>query len=100
MGTIRAEDGFFIPSVKGAGLLKKHMKKVVIKDPEVVTLIKRGKSVFAKFVSKADDILPGEEVAVSDGKNIIAVGQALLNSKEIKEFERGVAVKVRDYRFC
>lgn len=70
----------------------------MIKDPEVVSLIKQGRSVFAKFVSKADDILPGEEVAVSDGKHIVAVGQALLNSKEMKEFGRGIAVKVRDYR--
>lgn len=97
LGTIRSEDGFFLPSLTGADLLKKHMKRVLIKDKEVVSLIKQGKSVFAKFIEKADDVLPGEEVSVSDGKSIIAVGQALLNSKEIKEFERGIAVKVRDY---
>lgn len=96
LGTIRAEDGLFLPTIAGAEMLKKHMKKLFIKDKEVVALIKQGKGVFAKFCETKDDIVPGEEVAVCDAiGSIIAIGRALLNKKEMKEFKRGEAVKVR-----
>jgi 7-cyano-7-deazaguanine tRNA-ribosyltransferase len=98
LGTIRAYDGFFLPTIAGAQLIKKHMKKVVISDPEAAVYVKRGKSVFAKFARTPDQISPGEEVAVYDSHgSLIAVGRALLSSEEIAQFMRGIAVEVRDY---
>src|SRR5207249_1400884 len=96
IGTIRAHDGFFIPTAAGAQLIFKNMKKVIVKNKDIIKLIQEGKNVFAKFVDNADkSIVPGEEVAIIDGKKLIAHGVAILNAKEMKEFQRGMAVEVR-----
>ncbi len=95
LGTVRPYDGFFIPTIAGAQLLKKHMKKVIVNDSEVADYILKGSDALAKFCLAKDDILPGEEVAVLHKGKILAVGCALLNKKEISEFKRGAAVKVR-----
>lgn len=90
LGTIRASDGFFIPTAEGEKYIE--MKKVEV-DADVVPHITG--SIFAKFVRKCDDIIPGEEVSIiADGK-VVGLGTALLNMKEMKEFKRGVAVKLR-----
>jgi len=93
LGTIRPHDGFFLPTMEGAKLIK--MKKVVINDADAAKYVSDGRSLFAKFVSKAEDIVPGEEVAVYHKKDIIAVGSAQLSGKEMKEMKRGIAVSVR-----
>ncbi len=92
LGTIRPHDGFFIPTLEGAKYIK--MKKVEVRD-EAAKHIKEGRSLFTRFVKRSDDIIPGEEVAIISKNKPIATGTALLNKKEIKEFERGVAVKIR-----
>jgi predicted RNA-binding protein (TIGR00451 family) len=79
--------------MEGAKLIK--MKKVIVNDADVAKYVKEGKSVFAKFISKADDIISGEEVAVYHKKELIAVGSAQLSGKEMKEMKRGTAVSVR-----
>ncbi|MBU3897042.1 MAG: tRNA guanosine(15) transglycosylase TgtA [Nanoarchaeota archaeon] len=93
LGTIRASDGFFIPSLEGAKYL--NMKKVLIDEEEIAKHVKEGRSLFTRFIDRCDDIIPGEEVAIVYNKEIIAVGTALLNKKEISEFKRGVAIKIR-----
>ena len=93
LGTFRPSDGFFLPSIYGAGLIK--MKKVFV-DKYAAEYIKKGKSLFAKFITKTDkDIFPGEEVSIYHKRKLLAVGKALLNSKEMKEFQRGTPVKIR-----
>lgn len=94
LGTFRPSDGFFLPSLEGAKLLKK-MKKVAVKDPDAAKFVSEGRAVFAKFASPVKGILPGEEVAVVHKSKIIAVGKALLNSAEMKQMKRGVAIEVR-----
>ncbi len=97
IGTISAETGFFIPNLKGAMLLKDFMKKVVVKK-EVEEFVRKGRNLLSKFAFTKNNITPGEEViVVNENGEILACGRALLNSKEINLFERGVAVKVRDY---
>lgn len=96
LGTIRPADGFFLPTVGGAALLGKKIKRVAVTDPEVAGIISKGGSVFVKFVKTRDGIFPGEEVAVCDRKGkMISVGAALLNSDEMRQFGRGVAVSAR-----
>lgn len=92
LGTIRPHDGFFIPTLEGSKYIK--MKTVEVPS-EILEHVKSGRSLFTKFVERTDDIYPGEEVLiVSDSKPIIT-GMALLNKKEIKDFKKGVAVKLR-----
>ena len=95
LGTFRPSDGFFLPSLEGNNLLKPYIKKVSIKDPDVARFVREGRAVFAKFASPEKGILPGEEVAVVHKAKIIAVGKALLNSAEMKQMKKGVAVEIR-----
>jgi 7-cyano-7-deazaguanine tRNA-ribosyltransferase len=100
--SMRAEDGLFTLKIEGGKLLHKKFKfpqlRVVIKN-EVVSFIKEGKSVFAKFVVECDpDIHPADEcLIVNERDNLIAVGRSLLNSDEMLLFKQGVAVKTREY---
>ncbi len=92
--TLRMEDGYLLPTLQGAKLIK---HAVVIQD-DAVPFVRRGKSVMAKSViDVSPDALPGLEVAVRsrDGETI-AVGRLLLSLDEIRSVKRGVAVKVRD----
>lgn len=75
-------------------LTKSH--RVVVKN-DVSPFIKEGKSAFAKHVIKADEkIIPGQQVIVVNQKNqLLASGEALMNAKEMLDFDRGVAVQVR-----
>jgi len=98
LGTIRPSDGVFVPSMLAAEKMFKRMKKVRASE-DAIEFILEGKSLFSKFAEPLNVIYPLEEVAVVDGKGrLIAIGIALLNSKEMKEFKRGVAVCVREAR--
>lgn len=100
LGTLRAHDGLFIPTAYGAQEIMKHTPAgtycVKIED-DAVPFAKEGKSAFCKFVVDGDDkIRPGDEVFVTDDKGeFISCGTALMNSREMKSFEEGVAVKTR-----
>jgi len=69
---------------------------VVIKN-EAVPFVRRGKSVFCKFVESAgQNVYPRGEVAVLDRKlRVVAVGTAVMNGAFMTQFKSGVAVKVR-----
>ncbi len=95
IGTFRANDGVFLPSIFGAELLRSKIKKVFVRDRGVAEYLRKGSDLFSKFAWKPDAILPREEVAICFGREILCVGSALLNWKEMKEFKKGVAVKAR-----
>ncbi|MDK2983389.1 MAG: 7-cyano-7-deazaguanine tRNA-ribosyltransferase [Thermococcaceae archaeon] len=100
VATFRAEDGLLTLGIEGARRLHKllpyPMKRVVVnKDAE--PFARKGKNVFAKFVIDADEsIRPYDEVlVVNKNDELLATGQSLLNGKELKIFQQGLAVKVR-----
>jgi len=109
LGTFRPYDGFFLPTMDGAKLLK--MKKIEVKDNDAAKFVSQGKQLFAKFATpkmpigtrrseisiSTNMIFPGEEVSVTHKGKIIAVGRALLNSEEMQQMKRGVAVEVRSH---
>jgi 7-cyano-7-deazaguanine tRNA-ribosyltransferase len=72
-------------------------KNRVIVGKEASEFVKKGKSVFAKFVIGCDkEIRPYQEVIVVDEDDaLLATGKAILNATEMLAFNRGVAVKIR-----
>lgn len=100
LATLRARDGLFSLTIRGAKKLWEEMEprrcwvKVL---GEVAPFIAQGKSVFAKHVMDADEeIRPQEEVIViNEEGEVTAVGKAVLTGREMTAFKRGVAVKVR-----
>lgn len=100
LATLRATDGYFTLSLKGAKRLIESMEKAglyVIVNEEAEPFIASGRSVFAKYVEDADEeIHPEDEVIVLNSKReVIAVGKAKLSGRGMKAFKTGVAVKVR-----
>ena len=104
LATFRAEDGLLTLGIEGAKRLQKilpypRMRVVVNEDAE--PFARKGKNVFAKFVIDADEnIRPYDEVlVVNKNDELLATGQTLLSGKELKIFQRGLAVKVRKGAF-
>lgn len=96
----RASDGLFSLNYEGAVMIHSSFKSPghrVIVNSEVSEYIREGKNVFAKFVEGADgSIRPHDEVLIVDREdNLLAFGRALLNSDEMIDFSRGIAVKNR-----
>lgn len=100
IATLRPKDGFLALSLEGAKRLASFLPgnryKVFVKD-EAVEFVKKGRNLFSKHVASCDqEIRPGEEVIVMDNRgNVIAVGKAILNGKEMGRFMNGIAVKIR-----
>jgi len=100
IASVRASDHFVIPKMKLAERIKEKFKsprnRIIIHD-DAVPFVKEGKSVFAKFVTDIDpELRPGDEVLVVDKEdNLIRTGTLVLSPVEVKDFEKGVAVRVR-----
>jgi predicted RNA-binding protein (TIGR00451 family) len=100
LATLRPTTGLFVLTLAGAKRITREVKPmrywVKIQD-YAEPFVSKGRSVFAKHVIDADEeIRPHEEVIVINTKNeALAVGRALLSGKEMKEFSRGMAVRVR-----
>jgi len=100
IASVRASDHFIIPKPPlGKRLLEvlEYPKARVVINKEAVPFVKEGKSVFAKFVLDLDsELRAGDEVLVVDEKdNYIRTGTLILSPKEVRDFRRGVVVKVR-----
>jgi len=100
IASIRASDHFIIPKLPLAEKLKEKFplpRLRVIIDKDAVPFVREGKSVFAKFVVDVDkDLRAGDEVLIVDqNDNLIRTGTLLLSPEEVKDFDYGVAVRVR-----
>jgi uncharacterized protein with predicted RNA binding PUA domain len=70
----------------------------VVVGSESDPFVREGKNVFAKFVRAVDDaVRPRDEVAVVDRDGaVLGVGRAELAADAMRDFETGMAVKVRE----
>ena len=100
LATLRPTNGLFSLTIAGAKRITERVKPqrlwVKVRE-EAEPFVAKGKSVFAKHVIDADEeIRPQEEVIIMNEKDeVLAVGKAILSGREMKAFERGVAVRVR-----
>jgi predicted RNA-binding protein (TIGR00451 family) len=100
LATLRPTTGLFVLTLAGAKRLVREVNPLrccVKVHDDAEPFVSKGRSAFAKHVVDADEeIRPSEEVVVVNTKNtVLAVGRALLSGKEMKEFSRGMAVRVR-----
>jgi len=97
--TLRIDGGLAISPYFAQILLKsKTFKENCVEiNKDAAPFVSKGKSVFCKHV-----IWCGKNVCISAdtpilfNNKVIAVGKAVLSSKMISDFNRGVAIKVRD----
>lgn len=95
-----ATDGRFTLGLEGGRRLQAALPTPayrVLVDDESEPFVRDGKNVFAKFVvDVGDEIRPGDEVLVEHEQgDLLAVGRAELSAAAIRDFETGMAVKVR-----
>jgi len=100
LATLRPTTGVFVLTLAGAKRLIREVEPMrywVKVNGDAEPFVAKGRSAFAKHVVDADEkIKPNEEVIVINrGDEVLAVGRALLSGKEMKEFSRGIAVRVR-----
>ena len=109
--TLRTDGGLAL-TIMGAQYLidnsKQFWENCVIPVQEAVPFVSEGRSLFCKHVKWCgSNIKVGSDVAVIDGngsgggsdnnssRRVIAVGIAMLSSRLMKQYRKGVAVKIR-----
>ncbi len=108
--TLRTDGGLAL-TIMGAQYLLKNSKQFwencVMPVQDAVPFVSEGRSLFCKHVKWCgSNIKVGSDVAVIDGnssvsgidnssRRVIAVGIAMLSSRLMKQYRKGVAVKVR-----
>jgi len=97
--TLRTDGGLAITPFFAQILLKskKFRENCLEIDDESKAFVLEGSSVFCKHVTWCGkNILIGSDVSVLHDGKVIAVGKAVLSTRMIKSFKKGVAIKIRD----
>jgi 7-cyano-7-deazaguanine tRNA-ribosyltransferase len=100
LATLKPTNGNIVLSIPGGKrflqIEPKPNNRVVITD-EVEEQIIKGKDVYAKHILTSDErIRPKDEVLLVNGKDeLLGIGRAILNGKEMQVFKYGLAVKTR-----
>lgn len=97
--TLRTDGGLAITPFFAQTLMKsKNFRENCLEiDDESQTFVQEGSSVFCKHVTWCGkNIMIGGDVSVLHNNKVIAVGKAVLSTRMIKSFKKGVAVKIRD----
>jgi predicted RNA-binding protein (TIGR00451 family) len=100
-------NGSIAPTIKGANLMlggkvRKEFKRRPLWTITVIdgvsAVVSSGKTVFCRHVVHCDNSLrANEDVLILNEKGeLLAVGRSVLSGVAIKQFKRGVAVKVRE----
>ena len=101
LATLRPTDGLLSLSVAAAKFTAENLASVahcfVTVRQDVAKFVADGGDVFAVHVVQADGEIHAKDevIVVDEGKQVLAVGRALLSSLEMQAFKTGVAVKVR-----
>lgn len=76
---------------------KQFRENCITPVQEAVPFVSEGRSLFCRHIDWCgSNIKVGSDVAVIDSTNVIAVGVAILPTALMKQYERGVAVKIRE----
>jgi len=97
--TLRIDGGLAISPYFAQLLLKskKFIENCLEVNEDAAPFVEEGRSVFAKHVTWCGkNVRIAADTPVLFKGKVIAVGKASLSSEMINDFERGVAVKVRD----
>ena len=97
--TLRTDGGLAITPHFAQILMKsKKFKQNCLEiDDESKAYVQEGSSVFCKHVTWCgNNIMIGGDVPVLHNNKVIAVGKAVLSTRMIKSFKKGVAIKIRD----
>jgi uncharacterized protein with predicted RNA binding PUA domain len=100
VATLRTDGGLAL-TIYGAQYMldrsKAFAENCVSPAEYAVPFVSEGRSLFCKHVDRCgSNVKVGSDVAIVDGSKVIAVGVSLLAASLMKQYNRGVAVKVRE----
>lgn len=99
-GTLRTDGGIALTIAGAQHFLDKserYRENCVAPVQEAVPFVSEGRSLFCKHVEWCgSSVRVGSDVAVIDSKKVIAVGAAILPVQLMKQYGKGVAVKIRE----
>ncbi len=100
IASLRASDNWIIPKKELALRLHERFPYPLLRvsvDDEAKPFVEEGRSVFCKFVLEIDDNLRcmDEVLVVDTDDNLIRVGTLHLSPGEVRDYGRGMAVRVR-----
>lgn len=99
--SLRATDGFIVPSLEGWKFLVSRAKTenllCVVVPQDIASFVAEGRTLFSKHVIKANEnIAPGDEVCImTETGDVVAQGKAMLPGREMGLIKIGKAVKTR-----
>lgn len=99
-GTLRTDGGIAL-TISGAQYFldnrRQFRENCVTPVQEAVPFVSEGRSLFCKHVEWCgSNVQVGSDVAVIDDNKVIAIGVAILPFTLMKQYSRGVAVKIRE----
>jgi uncharacterized protein with predicted RNA binding PUA domain len=99
-GTLRTDGGIALTIAGAQHFLdksKQFRENCVAPVKDAMPFVSEGRSLFCKHVEWCgSNVQAGSDVAVVDNGRVIAVGAAILPSRLMKQYSRGVAVKIRE----
>jgi uncharacterized protein with predicted RNA binding PUA domain len=99
-GTLRTDGGIALTIAGAQHFLdnsKQFRENCVIPVQDAVPFVSEGRSLFCRHVEWCGtNVKVGSDVAVIDNNRVIAAGVAILPFTLMKQYSRGVAVKIRE----
>jgi uncharacterized protein with predicted RNA binding PUA domain len=99
VATLRTDGGLAITIFGATEFLRSQLfrQNCIIPNEQVIPFVREGRSLFCKHVEWCgSNVKVGSDVAIVDGVyRAIAVGRALIGCNHMKNYHKGIAVKVR-----
>ena len=100
VATLRTDGGLALTIFGATEFLgnERFRENCVIPTEEALPFVQQGRSLFCKHVEWCgSNVKVGSDVTIVDGVGkVLAVGRALIGFSHMKQYRRGIAVKVRE----
>ena len=99
-GTLRTDGGIALTIFGSQYIFDRSdafLENCIFPVKDAIPFVSEGRSLFCRHVEHCgSNVRVGSDVAIVDGRKVVAVGVSLLATPLIKQYSRGVAVKVRE----
>jgi len=99
VATLRTDGGLALTIFGATEFLgnERFRENCVIPTEEALPFVRQGRSLFCKHVEWCgSNVKVGSDVAIVDEWRVVAVGRALIGCNHMKNYHKGIAVKVRE----
>jgi uncharacterized protein with predicted RNA binding PUA domain len=99
VATLRTDGGLALTIFGATEFLgnERFRENCVIPTEEALPFVRQGRSLFCKHVEWCgSNVKVGSDVAIVDDWRVVAVGRALIGCNHMKNYHKGIAVKVRE----